>query len=873
MHKKFTLISATAGAGKSTVTRQWLADRRAQVAWVRLDASDNQLQHLVWHIADCIRTIVPSACPITHTNLNASKPPSKESLIGTLKNELSQINAEWVLVLDDYEAIESDDGHEVLRMLIEVAYAQPQLLNLVVLTRSTPPVPIGNLRVRDQISELNAVDLQFTLPETEQLITKNLGHTLNLTPSDFELLHTRTEGWVAGLRLCQVSLMAQHSNPKQFLQLFSGNHRLIRDYLFEQVFGQQSPELQRWLMATALLNGFCVELCDAMFENPNRSSHITITYLEQNNLFLIPLDDENRWYRYHNLARDFLRHRANQLLNKDEVKSFQIKAGIWLTQAGLYDEAIAVFAAAQAYTHLTELVEQHFFDAVQNQSLRVVLKRWLSHIPDAVIEKQPALLVRKAEYAYYCSNIETAATLLVQAQTLLDRLGDTLPTQRRKSIRLDIVGLKLILDFISGNYNAVLHGNEAFIAAIVADPKLLRYESLLYYVNAKTIAGEFDEANALLSKGIAQADQPNSKAVRFLYCAKGAMHLYQGNLDGMQGIGKAIMAMQTPEITEHTTWGWGVGLLGWAHYERNQFAEAENYFAQIEPYYYDANVTLYINCLFMRALMAQFQHQTQTTNQSFSPIALKHWQHARTYATEWGSKMLQKYCDLFELRLAWASGNASRAQQLLNPNDRVRNESTSSFFFVTKLNELYGLFIQPDIDSLQTALALCDIGLQELHKAANTLQKLYYHVFRAGILCRLGRVDEAIAERNLALALGAAQNFIRAFLDIGSPMQHLLQNYAVPSQYSTYVSTLLNAFAPAAPPQANAPMATAAISLSDREQEVLRLWAKRNTRKEIAASLFISDNTVKTHMRNIYTKLGVNNSSAAVAKATRLGLI
>lgn len=872
MHKKFTLISAMAGAGKSTITRQWLANQRTRVVWVLLDAKDNQLQHLVWHIADCIRTIVPSACPITHANLNASKPPSKESLIANLKNELLQIDDEWVLVLDDYEVIESDDGHDVLRLLTEVAYGHPKLRNLVVLTRTDPPLPIGNLRVRDQISELNAIDLQFSLQETQQLIAKNLTGSLALSAKDIALLHNRTEGWVAGLRLYQVSLASHPIPPNQFLPLISGNHRIIRDYLFEQVFGQRSPQLQRWLMASALLNRFNADLCDAMFDRTDNHSHEIITYLEQANLFLMPLDYEGRWYRYHNLVRDFLRHRAQQMLHSEDIKTFQIKAGLWLTQNGQYDEALELFAAAQAYSHITDLIEQHFLEAVQHNALRTLLKRWLSYIPESFIQTQPSLMMRKAEYAYYCSNIGAASILLTQAQTLLDSLGESISPLRHKNISRDIAGLKLIIAFIGGNYEAVIHGNDEMIANIITDPKLLHYEPLLYYINAKAISGCVDEADNLLTQAIAQAQNASSKAVRFLCCAQGAMNLYLGNLEGMKAIGKTVMAMQTPEMAEHTTWGWGCGLLGWAHYERNQFDEAEHYLAQLEPYYYDANITLYINCLFMRALMAQLQHQAQYADLSLSPIALKHLQTARTRTGEWESKGLQKRCDWFELRLAWASGNAIWARQLLDRSDLASNESSSVFFYVSKLNELYGLIIQPDEHSLQTGLAICNLGLQELAKATNHYQKIYYHAFRAGILFRLRRVDEALTDRDIALELGVASAFIRPFLDIGSPMQHLLCDYAVPSQYSRYAEHLLTAYTTPLSASLLAHKPASAL-LSDRELEVLRLWAKRYKRTEIAARLFVSDNTVKTHIRNIYTKLAVNNSSAAVAKAIELGLI
>jgi LuxR family transcriptional regulator, maltose regulon positive regulatory protein len=326
LNHKLILMSAPPGFGKTTLVSQWLAACQQPTAWLSLDENDNHLPQFLRYVCAAICRRVPEACNTLQSVVAAVNLPGMDDLVDLLIEELNALPGTLILVLDDYHRIHSRDVHESMRRLLR--YLPPQL-HLVILTRADPPLNLGRLRLGQHITEIRAADLQFTLAETHRFLQAQTGRPLD--DEVLQALQMRTEGWVIGLQLAGISLQSQ--TPYQVLARFSGNHRLLAGYLVEEVTADLPEEVAAFLTRSALVERFCAPLGDALLvDSPwAASSQTIIARLEAQNLFVIPLDDEGTWYRYHDLFRDFLLHRLKNEQRPDVLAKLHQRAGDWLT--------------------------------------------------------------------------------------------------------------------------------------------------------------------------------------------------------------------------------------------------------------------------------------------------------------------------------------------------------------------------------------------------------------------------------------------------------------------------------------------------------------------------------------------------------------
>jgi LuxR family maltose regulon positive regulatory protein len=295
LQRKLTLISAAAGFGKTTLVSEWLAGCGQPVAWLSLDEGDNDLTQFLIYLVAALQTLAANIGAGVLAALQSPQPPSTESLLTTLLNEITTLPDHFVLVLDDYHVIDSKPVDQVLTFLLEHL---PPRMHMVITTREDPDLPLARIRARGQLTELRAADLRFTPTEAADFLNQVMG--LNLSAEDIAALETRTEGWIAGLQLAALSMQG-HPDNTSYIQSFTGSHRFVLDYLVEEVLQQQSESVQTFLLRTSILDRMCGPLCDAVLLTPSSSGQETLEYLERANLFIVPLDDERRWYRYHHL--------------------------------------------------------------------------------------------------------------------------------------------------------------------------------------------------------------------------------------------------------------------------------------------------------------------------------------------------------------------------------------------------------------------------------------------------------------------------------------------------------------------------------------------------------------------------------------------
>src|SRR2546421_8965240 len=306
LSRKLTLFAAPAGFGKTTLVSAWVAGCDRQVAWLSLDEGDSDPPLFLTYLVAALQTIAPDIGEGVLGVLQSPQPPPPETILTALLNEITTIPDNFVLVLDDYHVLEAKAVDHALTYLVEHL---PPHMHLVIATREDPQLPLARLRARGHLTELRATDLRFTPSEAAAFLTQVMG--LNLSAQDIAALETRTEGWIAGLHLAALSLQGQQ-DITGFITSFTGSHHFVLDYLVEEVLGQQPERVQTFLLRTSILDRLCGPLCDAVLMDPSVSGQETLEYIERANLFLVPLDNERRWYRYHHLFADLLRQRLQQ---------------------------------------------------------------------------------------------------------------------------------------------------------------------------------------------------------------------------------------------------------------------------------------------------------------------------------------------------------------------------------------------------------------------------------------------------------------------------------------------------------------------------------------------------------------------------------
>ena len=347
--RKLTLISAPAGFGKTTLVSEWVAGCERPVAWLSLDEGDNDPTRFLTYLVAALQTIAANIGAGALAVLQSPQPPPIESILTALLNEITAIPDNFVLVLDDYHLIDSKPVDEALTFLLE--HLPPQM-HLVITTREDPHLPLARLRARGQLTELRAADLRFTPSEAAEFLNQMMG--LNLSAEDVAALEARTEGWIAGLQLAALSMQG-HQDATSFIQSFTGSHHFVLDYLVEEVLQQQSESIQTFLLRTSILDRLCGPLCDAVLGRllplPGRKPW---KYLERANLFIVPLDNERRWYRYHHLFGDLLRQRLGK---PKEFAEFHLRASQWHEENGDLGAAFHHAIAAGDFVRAAGLAE------------------------------------------------------------------------------------------------------------------------------------------------------------------------------------------------------------------------------------------------------------------------------------------------------------------------------------------------------------------------------------------------------------------------------------------------------------------------------------------------------------------------------------
>jgi len=410
---KLTLVSASAGFGKTSLVSEWVAHNELPVAWLSLDEGDNDPVRFISYLIAALQTIKAGIGETLLTAFQSHQPPSTEAILTALLNEAATVSDDFLLVLDDYHVIETKSVDESLSFLVE---HQPPQMHLIIATREDPSLPLARLRVRSQLTELRASDLRFTPAEAAEFLNRIMG--LNLSVEDISALEFRTEGWIAGLQLAALAMQGREDSSG-FIQTFTGSHRFVLDYLVEEALQVQSGTIRSFLLQTSILDRFCAPLCNAVTEREDGKE--TLDILERSNLFLIPLDDERRWYRYHRLFADVLQAHLMDA-QPDRVALLHSRASAWYEQNGLRSDAIHHALAARDFACAADLIELAF-STMNRERQSATLLGWLKALPDEVVRVRPVLCYGYAFSSMACGENESVEPRLQDAERWLNMVG------------------------------------------------------------------------------------------------------------------------------------------------------------------------------------------------------------------------------------------------------------------------------------------------------------------------------------------------------------------------------------------------------------------------------------------------------------------
>ncbi|WP_189009599.1 LuxR C-terminal-related transcriptional regulator [Paenibacillus marchantiophytorum] len=845
LHRKLTVISASAGFGKTTLLSEWLAVCDRPVAWLSMDEGENDPACFLTYLFASLQSIATSRGDGVFGFLQSPQLPPMESMITTLINEVSFIQNHFVLVLDDYHVIKAGPIDQAIALLIE---RMPPQMHLVIATREDPRLPLARLRVRDQLTEVRAIDLRFTASEAGEFMDQVMG--LQLSKKDITLLESRTEGWVAGLQLAALSIKGQ-SDASSFIQSFGGSHHFIVDYLVEEVLQQQSASVLTFLLSTSILDRLCGPLCDAVlgsrlggYPASSSSGQEILEYLEQANLFIVPLDSARSWYRYHHLFGDLLRTRLQQSIGASDAAELHIRASEWYEDNGQEIEAFHHAVTAHDIERAARLVEGKGVPLLFRGAVAPV-RNWLDSLSKEELDARPSL------WAIY------ASSLLLGGQT-------TGVEQKLQSAERALQGAEQGAEQDAKNLDTIGH-----IAAIRATLAVSKHE-------AATIIAESNRALAYLHPDNLPVRTATIWSLGYAYHLQGdraaASKAYTEALSNSQMIGHVT-------ITILASLG-----LGNIQVQENQLPLAAETFQQVLQLAGDP--PLAIACEAHLGLARIFYEWDDLE------AAERHGQQNVLMARQFADTDRVIAGEVFLARLMLTQGKVSGAAALLTKADHLARQHNygnqmpiiadlqvlvhlqqGNLAAAAHLAEKNGLTISQARVHLAKGNTTLALRLLESKQSELKDEKLKSTVLMAVALHWLGDKGKAAPILLDALAMAEPGGFIRTFVDEGTPMNRLLCEVADQGIRSDYIDKLLAVFEAEVEVRVVPSGSSLIEPLSGRELEVLKLIAQGLSNGQISERLFLSLSTVKGHNQHIFDKLQVKRRTEAVAQARKLGLL
>ena len=871
--RKLTLISAPAGFGKTTLLSEWISTSQRPVAWLSLEDADNDPNRFWAYFLTALQTLQEDLVKDAQAFLNAKGqqmlPAQLESFITLLLNDLSDYPVEFALVLDDYNQIDNQTIHNGIIFLIDHL---PTKMHIIFTCRADPPLPLARLRAHGQMIELRAEDLRFTSEEAVKFLNQIM--QLDLSEDQIAALEARTEGWIAGLQLAAIS-MRKREDTTGFIESFTGSHRFILDYLVDEVLSHLPEEEQSFLLETSILERFTGPLCNSV--TGRYDGQEMLEQLETANLFIIPLDNERRWYRYHHLFADLLRSRLQEL-NPGQVRALHQRACQWFEREELLPEAINHCLSISDFESAAQLIEKAA-ESQRQQGEIATLTGWMNVLPDNIRRSHPALCL-----AYARALVDTAQNISIEALIedaevglAMDRLsGDP----RLATLRGQIAALRAYLAMIRHQYEGVIELSR--LARELLGEDEARWHSFVGLIQAGAYRFTNDWAAAsetyLEASDLSQVAGDRVNALLAL-SLRGEVLQAQGHLhQADQQYKQVIQLAQEFAIPNAPVTGYALIGLGRDWCEWNDLVAANRYVRDgIEN-----GKRAGMQDILLRGCLALAR--IRQARGDFDG-ALEALDYAEPAARQMAMAEIKDWIQAFRVQvwlargetdaaIGWASSYAGDLYDAIYPS--IANALAKVRLAQGRTDE---------------ALGLLEHALQSAHSVGRMGNAMQILAIKARVQHEKGEQENALATLSKALTLAEPEGYIRVFLDEGEPMRSLISDFRsssgnrirgtipdYPQKIFDYTNKLLVAFAASSVSLSRNLLDDLSPSsipepLSERELEVLRLMAAGLSNRDIANKDIVSINTVKSQVMSIYGKLGAHNRQDAIRTARELGLL
>jgi len=866
--KPLSLVSAPAGFGKSVLISQWIDKTHTPHAWISLDDEHNDPRVFLLYLHAAMEKIFPGSLEKISNVLNAIDIPAFKTLSHTLINELDQIDQNFILIFDDYYMIQNEEIHYLIK---EILKFPPECMHLVLITRRDPPLPINSLRLNNRVSEIRMHELAFSEFDIISLFQKWQNVTLNEKTA--HSLQEKTEGWIVGLRLASLTLN-DLKDMDDIFENFKGDLQIVSEFLVEEVLATQNPKIQDMLLKTSILDRFSSNLIDALItsDSDNQTREVNgdkfIRHLIQTNLFVIPLDSEGEWFRYHHLFQELLSNQLKKRYNETEYSEIHFKVARWFEMEGFIDESIEHYLLAGNEVSAANLVVKH----AHTEFLKGIshVYTWLKKLPVSAKENHPALLLIQAWYAFGQFHLEKIPPLLKKVETLID--------EKKLEPRL-LAEIK----FFRGNFLYWKGDTEASLIELkhalhLTDtlPIHVRYNTELILNMGLQRSGAGNAQVQDLQKEIKTLGISGGYPLAYTFGSLVFVHLLSGNLP------KAREVARQWQI--HSTKNKAAYFIAWSHYSQASanlqmfnLDDALLHFKKTIESRFSIDLRVVLDAMASVALIQHFKNQPEDAKNTINELM----------------EFVSETDDIVDLLIA----NSAKARIAL-----LQNDLDTALSWVEEFNEkpsFAGMFFWLEVPWITKAKVLIAKGTTEsLKRAIKLLQELVeladssnlvYQTIEIKILLSLAfekqkQFDEAMILLGKAVTLAKSLGWIRPFIEAGPEMSILLKKIRSNEWDDSFVDNVTalinnqksNKFVSPLPTQispAKQYQNTSHETISIRELEIIDFVAQGYRNKEIARKLYVEEVTIKKHIYNIFKKLDVSSRIIMVQKAKELGII
>ena len=854
-----SLIAAPAGFGKTNLARAWLIRHDGSVAWISLDEDDNDPGNFWTYLIASLQIACHEIGDASLAMLQSPQIPPAKTLLTPLVNELAACSESIILALDDYHVISNPDIHAGITFLLDYL---PEGFHIVISTRADPPLPVARLRAQGGLTEIRVEHLRFTTDEASAFLNEIMG--LDLSPDEVQTLEARTEGWIVGLQLAALSMRGRE-DKHEFISTFSGGHHYILEYLSGEVLNSLPARLRRFLLQTSVLESLCTELCNSITKESD--SEASLTELQQNHLFIIPLDDERHWFRYHHLFKDLLSHHLQKEFPEEYGAELRRRASHWYATRQEFEIGVKYALQARDFELAAGLIEQAAGNSIAQGKVMTLL-RWIEALPESIILKRPRLRMFQGYAIFLTGRVTLARDILQDARRLLQAAE---PFEGRELMYGRLLALLATLTSLGKDIDVAIDQAQEALKNLPADELVWRARAARALGVSYGFAGDTPRMIRVCEQAKALAIQAGNRFLATEITSQiVTARIVQGKLrQAAEECQRILEVFDDPDKDPPA--GLVYIRLAEIALNRNDLDKAQAYL--------DKGIDLCVQggigytllpAYCMEAILKQEGGDTQA--------ALQAIQIAERMHREGGSMESALVFASFQMRLQLLLGDIKSARkwacgEFLTIDWSIEDLPIGLREFQNTLLARANLADNQPME----VLALYKLVCETARPGGRMAWVLEISLYKALALQIMGDGSGALEAMAYCLSLAAPEGYTRVFLEAGSPVAALLEQAASQGIYPDYAHKLLTNFGVSDLERIDAVAISTSAQplvepLSPRELEVLKLVSSGYTNQEIADSLFVSLNTVKKHTSHIYGKLGVKNRTQAIAQARELGL-